>query len=114
VAHHSLGAIEGVRTGLFGPPANLQPLDYRGLQQLLADTRDALQRIEPAEIDALAGRDVIFQIRDRKVPFTAENFLMSFSLPNFHFHATTAYDILRMKGVPIGKRDYLGQLRMKS
>ena len=38
---------------------------------------------------------------------------MSFSLPNFHFHATTAYDILRMKGVPIGKRDYLGQMRMK-
>jgi uncharacterized protein len=47
------------------------------------------------------------------MPFTAEGFLMSFSLPNFYFHATTAYDILRSKGVPLGKRDYMGQMRMK-
>jgi hypothetical protein len=113
VAHHSLGAIEGVRKGVFGPPTNLQPLDYRGLQQLIADTRDALQRVDRAEVDALAGRDVVFQMRDLKIPFAAENFLLSFSLPNLHFHATTAYDILRTKGVPIGKRDYLGQLRIK-
>jgi hypothetical protein len=52
-------------------------------------------------------------MRDFKLPFTAANFVMSFSLPNVHFHATTAYDILRMKGVPLGKRDYMGQLRMK-
>jgi uncharacterized protein len=48
------------------------------------------------------------------MPFTAEGFLLSFSLPNFYFHATTAYAILRMKGVPIGKRDYIGQMRLKS
>ena len=113
-AHHSLGAIEGVKKGQFGPPANLQPLDYRGLQKLVADTREALQRLQPAEINALEGRDVVFQIRDRQMPFTAESFLLSFSLPNFYFHATTAYDILRMKGVPLGKRDFLGQLRLKT
>ncbi len=55
----------------------------------------------------------VFHIRDFKMPFTAEGFLMSFSLPNFYFHATTAYDILRSKGVPLGKRDYMGQMRMK-
>ena len=38
---------------------------------------------------------------------------MSFSLPNFFFHATTAYDILRHKGVPLGKRDFMGRLKMK-
>ena len=114
VAHHSLGAIEGVKKGQFGPPANLPALDYRGLQTLVADTREALQRLEPAEINALEGSDVVFHIRDRQMPFTAEGFLLSFSLPNFHFHSTTAYDILRMKGVPVGKRDYLGQLRLKS
>jgi hypothetical protein len=65
-------------------------------------------------VNAFEGKDVIFQIGDRKLPFTAEGFLLSFSLPNFHFHATTAYDILRSKGVKIGKRDYLGQMRMKS
>ena len=48
------------------------------------------------------------------LPFTAEGFLMSFSLPNFFFHATTAYDILRMKGVALGKPDYLGRPRLKA
>jgi hypothetical protein len=114
VAHHSLGAIEGVRSGEFSPPANLPELDYRGLQKLVADTREALQRLQPADVNGRAGRDVVFKFRDRQVPFTAENFLLSFSLPNFYFHAATAYDILRMKGVPIGKRDFLGQLRMKT
>jgi hypothetical protein len=113
VTHHSLGAIEGVKKGRFGPPGLLDPLDYRGLQKLIADTRDALQKLEPAEVNALEGKDVTFQIRELTIPFTAENFLMSFSLPNLHFHATTAYDILRMKGVPVGKRDYLGQMRIK-
>ena len=48
-----------------------------------------------------------------KLPFVAEDFLMSFSIPNMHFHATTAYGMLRAKGVPLGKRDYLGRMRMK-
>ena len=43
----------------------------------------------------------------------SETFLLSFSLPNFHFHAVTAYDILRTRGVPLGKRDYEGQLRTR-
>ena len=53
-----------------------------------------------------------FQLGERKMPFLAEGFLMSFSLPNLHFHATTAYDILRQKGAPLGKRDYMGALRL--
>jgi len=114
VAHHSLGAIEGVKQGLFAPPGKTEPLDYQGLQKLVAETGESLRRLGREEVDALAGRHVDFQIRDRKVPFTAENFLLSFSLPNFYFHATTAYDILRSKAVPLGKRDFLGQLRIKA
>jgi hypothetical protein len=48
------------------------------------------------------------------MPFTAVGFLLSFSLPNFYFHSTTAYDILRSKGAPLGKRDFMGALRMKN
>lgn len=55
-----------------------------------------------------------FEFRERIMPFTAENFLLSFSLPNFFFHATTAYDILRHNGVAIGKRDFMGKPRMKA
>ena len=51
---------------------------------------------------------------ERALPFTAEGFLMSFSLPNFFFHATTAYDILRHKGAPLGKRDFMGRLTLKA
>jgi hypothetical protein len=69
--------------------------------------------LKPDAVNALVGRDVAFQFGDRKLPFTAEEFLMSFSLPNFFFHATTAYDILRHKGVPLGKRDFMGRLRIK-
>jgi hypothetical protein len=68
----------------------------------------------PAEVNACSGKDVTFQIRDNKIPFTAEGFIQSFSLPNFYFHATTAYDILRSKGVPVGKRDFLGKLAIKT
>jgi uncharacterized protein len=39
-------------------------------------------------------------------------FLMSFSLPNFFFHTTTAYDILRHKGAPLGKRDFIGKMKL--
>jgi uncharacterized protein len=114
VAHHSLGAIEGVQAGLFKPPAGPMNQDYAGLQSLIADARAKLQKLSRDTVNALEGRDVVFQIGDRKMPFTAEGFVMSFSLPNLHFHATTAYDMLRMKGAPLGKRDYMGQLRMKA
>ena len=53
-----------------------------------------------------------FSMGDMRMDFTAEEFLLSFSQPNFYFHATTAYDILRWKGVPLGKRDFLGRPRI--
>jgi len=114
VAHHSLGAIEGIKKGVFSPPRAMPELDYRGLQKVVADTREALKALDPAEINALEGKDVAFQFGDFKMPFVAETFVMSFSLPNFYFHATTAYDILRTNGVPLGKRDFMGPLRMKA
>ncbi len=114
VAHHSLGAIEGMKKGVFSPPGRAETLDYAGLQKLMADTSEGLRKLSREEVEALAGRDIIFQIGDRKVPFTTDNFLLSFSLPNFYFHATTAYDILRTNGVPLGKRDFLGRMRIKT
>jgi hypothetical protein len=47
-----------------------------------------------------------------EIPFTCENFIQSFALPNLYFHATTAYDILRMQGAPLGKMNFLGQMRI--
>ena len=114
VAHHSLGALKGVQAGLFGPPSGMSEPNYPALQKLVVEARDQLKEVVREDIDALEGRDVLFQIGGHKIPFTAENFILSFSLPNLFFHATTAYDILRMKGVPLGKRNFIGSLRIKT
>lgn len=110
---HSVQAIEGVRTGVFSPDP-YPPHSYSELQSAISAGRTALEQMNPDDINALEGKDVLFQVGDFRMPFTAEGFLMSFSLPNLHFHATTVYDILRMKGAPLGKRDYMGRMRMKA
>ena len=79
----------------------------------MADARTMLKGVTREDMDALEGKEMFFEFRDVKLPFTVENFLMSFSTPNLQFHATTAYDLLRMRGVPIGKRDFTGPLRIK-
>ena len=112
-AVHSLGAIEGVRRGVFSPDTTVPPETFAALEARVADTLAALEKIEPAQIESFAGRDMRFEAGNRRLEFTAEDFLLSFSLPNFHFHAATAYDILRWKGVPLGKRDFIGRLRLK-
>ncbi len=114
VAEHSLGAIEGVRAGNYSPDLSAPPADFAGLKAKLAAATSALEAIDPAEVEAFIGNDMQFSFGEMVIPFTAENFLLSFAQPNFYFHATTAYDILRAEGVPIGKRDFLGQLRMKT
>jgi uncharacterized protein len=110
---HSLGAIEGVRAGLFKPDMTPPAKDFAALKSRTLEALFALQAIDAAEIDAFVGRDMRFAFGDRHVDYTAENFLLSFSQPNFYFHAATAYGILRWKGVPIGKRDFMGKTRKK-
>lgn len=112
VAHHSLGTVRALESGQFGPPTDTA-LDYVGLQKLVGEARSALEGVSAESIDRHAGRDVLFTLGAMKLPFRAEDFVLSFSLPNFYFHATTAYDILRIKGAPLGKGDFLGQMRMK-
>jgi uncharacterized protein len=109
--HHSAGAVAGAKAGAFAPPGP-STADYAGLQKMVSDAKKSLEQVKPEEVNALEGKDVLFSVRDLKLPFKAEGFLMTFSLPNFHFHATTAYDILRSKGVPIGKRDYMGRMKL--
>jgi uncharacterized protein len=110
---HSLIALESVRRGVFSPDMTPPPDSFVALKARLADTRKAVDAIDSAEVDSWLGRDVAFVFGDRRMDFVAEDFLLSFSQPNFYFHASTAYDILRWKGLPIGKRDFTGKLRMK-
>ena len=112
IAHHSLGALRGALEGGFTPPPSLER-DYEGLQRLLADARAGLAEFSPDVVNGFMGREVLFKIGDVSMPFVAEDFFLSFSLPNFYFHATTAYDLLRARGVALGKRDFLGGIRLK-
>lgn len=114
VAVHSAGAIEGVRAGVFSPDTAPPPGDFAGLSAAIAEARDMLAGVSEADLEGFIGQPMRFQFRDYRMDFTAEEFLLSFSQPNFYFHAATAYDILRMKGVPVGKRDFLGAVRRKA
>ena len=111
-AHHSLGAIEGMKAGVFRPPSFDLDKDYAGLQGLIADTLSALSGLDRSEVEALADGSLVFALGKRELPFSNENFLLSFSLPNFYFHTTTSYDILRMLGVPLGKMDFMGRMKV--
>ena len=113
VAHHSHGAMEAVQKACSRRTWASRISNMPTLQKMVADATSSLTALTPDAVNALAGGDVMFQFGERKMPFTAAEFLMSFSLPNFFFHATTAYDILRHKGVPLGKRDFMGRLRIK-
>jgi hypothetical protein len=112
--HHAVWGLEAARTGMFDPPALVGPVPFADLQAMIGKAETALAAFIPDEVNSWAGRDLDLQIGPRRLAFTPETLILSFSLPNFHFHAVTAYDILRSRGVPLGKRDYEGRLRTRS
>ena len=113
IVHHSVGAIEALRTGEFSPPKMPDDLSFNDLIDLLEDAKENLNHTSNEEIDSFSGREVMFRMGQIEWVFTAENFILSFSLPNFYFHVTTMYDMFRIKGLEIGKLDFAGSLRLK-
>ncbi len=113
---HSIGAIEGVRAGTFSPDRTPPADSFAGLRAQIEETMASLTALTPEEVEGFIGKDMHFTVPAMGIdlPFTAENFLLSFSTPNFYFHATTAYDLLRHAGVEIGKRDFAGKPRIKT
>ena len=111
VWHHSVWALEALKTGVFAPPGLVGRVPFSDLQAMIAKAETALEAYSPDEVNAWENKALDLQIGPRRLAFTAETLLLSFSMPNFHFHAVTAYDILRSRGVPLGKRDYEGLLR---
>ncbi|RLA10963.1 MAG: DUF1993 domain-containing protein [Gammaproteobacteria bacterium] len=112
-ALHSVGALQAIESGVFNRPESLPQHDYAGLQNLMAETAATLGSYSREQVDAMSGGEVLFAAGELQLPFTTEGYVMSFSLPNFYFHATTTYDILRLKGVPLGKMNFLGSMQLK-
>ena len=111
-AVHSQGAIEGLRQGVFSPDMTEPPQTLSGLRERVEGAIAFLEGVSEDELEGMIGQPMRFEFGDFRLDFTAESFLLSFSQPNFFFHATTAYDLLRMKGIEIGKRDFVGQTRI--
>jgi hypothetical protein len=113
MADHSRGAIEGVREGVFRPKfKDALPVSLADLRERVDGAIAFLEGVDESEMEGFIGQPMRFEIGEKRLDFTAEQFLLTFSQPNFYFHATTAYAILRAKGVEVGKRDYLGALRI--
>jgi uncharacterized protein len=114
IVFHSAGAIEAIRGGVLNFGAPRPGHTYAELQAEVDKAAATLRTLDPAEVDGWEGKEVAFRVPGKGDRiFTAEGFVLSFSLPNFHFHAATAYGILRSKGAPVGKMDFMGALRLK-
>ena len=111
VAEHTQGSIEGVRAGVYSPDLNPPPTSFDALREKLQNAVEALKALGEEEMEGFIGQPMRFEFKDRSLDFTAEEFLLSFSQPNFYFHCSTAYNILRMKGLPVGKMDFMGRVR---
>ncbi len=80
------------------------------LQERVGKTIAFIDSIEPAQIDGAASRQIQYTMRDFNFEFSAQQYLTNWVLPNFFFHVTTAYNLLRQGGLEIGKGDFLGSL----
>jgi hypothetical protein len=86
--------------------------DIGELKRRIATAIAFIQGLPKAAIEAAADRSVVFTFRSGATrSFTGRSLLLSFSVPQFFFHVTTAYDILRHAGVDLAKRDFLGPPR---
>jgi hypothetical protein len=127
LTHHAVWGLEAVKTGVFAPPPLVGAMPFADLRAMVGQAVTALEALCPGEVNTWSGKNLdieIFQPLDvdnattsswvsRTLAFTPETFLLSYSLPNFYFHVVTAYNILRTRGVPLGKFHYQGQLRTR-
>jgi hypothetical protein len=79
-----------------------------GLKDRIAKTIAFVKSATREQIDGTEDKDIVLKFGTRELPFKGEQFLVGFTLPNFYFHYTTAYNILRSIGLDIGKRDFMG------
>lgn len=112
---HSVGAIEGVRKGEFSPDMGEPPRALEAMRLNLGAAENTLRALSKGEVDSFIGGETRFTFAPKGVdlPFASEDFLLSFSLPQFYFHASIAYGLLRARGLDLGKRDFLGPMRIK-
>lgn len=125
--NHAVWGLKAAKTGVFAPPPLVGEMPFTELRATVDQAIAALEVLTPDEVNRWSGRNLDIELFrplseenastsnwvPRTLAFTPETFLLTYSLPNFYFHAVTAYDILRTRGVPLGKGDYEGRLRTR-
>ncbi|CDN56489.1 Hypothetical protein RG1141_CH41750 [Neorhizobium galegae bv. officinalis bv. officinalis str. HAMBI 1141] len=86
-----------------------EEVTFADLHARIEKTVALLNSVDPATMANREDAEVIVKTRSGETKFTGKSYVLGFALPNFYFHVTTAYAILRHKGVPIGKMDYIGR-----
>ena len=106
---HSGYALDQLAGGAFTPDFTDVPGSFDAMRAMVAQADERMASATPDEFEALADKSIDFVLGgETRFTLPGERFLLGFNLPNFQFHATTFYGILRMKGVKLGKRDFLG------
>ena len=107
----------GLRQGHFGatrwaeaPSYADEEASFADLKRRIAKTIAFVKSLKPGDIDGSEDRDITLTIGGQEMHFKGEPYLLRFALPNFYFHATTAYGLMRACGVTIGKRDFIGAI----
>lgn len=78
-------------------------------QARIANTIDYVKTFKPEQLDGSEGRAIHLKMRSGDIDFSGQDYLLAYVIPTMYFHCTTAYDILRVAGVQIGKKDFLGR-----
>lgn len=95
-------------TGEAAPAFEDNETTIADLHARIAKTIAYFNSVDPKALDGAETRQVVLKFPSMTLEFTGADFLTQFALPNFYFHVTTAYAILRQAGVPVGKQDFLG------
>jgi hypothetical protein len=82
---------------------------FEDLKALIAKTLEFVKGVDAQKMAGMEDRDITFPVGDDKMTLKGSDYLLHFSMPNFYFHVTTAYDILRHNGLEIGKDDFIGE-----
>jgi hypothetical protein len=94
--------------GVDNPKFDDTETSFDELQARIAKTIAFLDSFTPQQIDGSEESDIVLQLHETTLEFKGQAYLLAWVLPNFYFHATTAYNILRHNGVELGKKDFLG------
>ena len=81
---------------------------FAELKNRIAKTIDFIESVKPAQVEGTEDKEIVLKMRDKEVKFTGMQYLLGHAYPNFYFHITTVYAMLRHNGVEVGKRDFIG------